>query len=156
MRAPEPVGDVTLRSVEAGFTWDIPPEVAFGALAEAYFAYLREAVILVCQTRAPEILTWMKQNAPWQDRTGNARRTLWTQVIPGLTEVTILLSHGMYYGFWLEVKWAGRFSIIGTALDHWTPIILQDMQKVARTGMRSTTISRQWNPETQTAFYTGE
>jgi hypothetical protein len=156
MRAPEPIGDVTLRSVEAGFEWLVPPEQAFGELAEAYLNYLREALNVVMQTRANDILAWMKDNAPWQDQTGNARRTLFTQVIQGLTDVTILLSHGMYYGFWLEVKWAGRYSIISPALDHWAPIIMQDLQKLVRGGQfAQTAISRTWNPDTQTASYEG-
>lgn len=111
------------------FEWDgAPPERVFGDMAESYAAALHRAVVLVMQQRKPEIENWMKANALWTDRTGNARQTLNTQVIEDLTEVVMELAHGMEYGFWLEVANAGRFAILTPAIDYWTPILLADVQ----------------------------
>ena len=46
--------------------------------------------------------TYAKQNAPWQDRTGNARQTLhaWINELSRDT-VELYLSHGMDYGIQL-------------------------------------------------------
>jgi hypothetical protein len=59
---------------------------------------------------------WMKSNAKWKDRTGNARSAL--RGIPGRTGNTwfIDLIGGMPYQIWLEVRWAGKYAIIRPAL----------------------------------------
>lgn len=53
-----------------------------------------------------------KNNAPWTDRTGNARGSLTgtPKVSDGTYEVVI--SHGMPYGIWLELRGRGRFGVI--------------------------------------------
>lgn len=57
--------------------------------------------------------TYAKQNAPWTDRTGNARATLhgWVNELSQDT-VELYLSHGVEYGVALETKYAGRFQIV--------------------------------------------
>lgn len=114
------------------FDWTVPPEAAFLGLTDAYTKAIHQAVFAIMTARAPEIENWMKQNAIWQDRTGNARQALWSQAIDGISEVVILLSHGMDYGFWLEVANAGKYSVINPAIDHWVPIIMADLQRLLR------------------------
>lgn len=122
----------------AGFTWQTPPEEAFGTLTDAYLEAVKRLVYAVLQRRAPEIENWMKIYAPWTDRTGNARQTLHTFIDPPQTmglmaeAISLVLSHGMDYGFWLEVKNAGRYAIVSPAIDHWAPIIIADLQRWLR------------------------
>lgn len=60
----------------------------------------------------------MKMNAPWTDRTGNARATLQGEATHKDRLHTIKLHGGMPYQIWLELKNAGRFAIIGpTTID---------------------------------------
>lgn len=56
---------------------------------------------------------WARKNAPWTDRTGNARSGLFTrtEINPG-TSYTIILSHTVPYGIWLEVRWDAKYAII--------------------------------------------
>lgn len=113
-----------------GFMWDTTPEDAFDAMTTAYIVALKQAAGMVIASRAPQIENWMRRNAPWQDRTGNARQSLHV-VVEIMSDVVVMtLAHGMTYGFWLETRWAGRYAIIAPALDHWTPIIIADMQKL--------------------------
>lgn len=114
------------------FVWQTTPEEAFGQLFDSYAAAIHQLVFAVCQRRAPEIENWMKANAPWQDQTGNARQTLWAEAMQTVGEVILALDHGMAYGYWLEVKNAGRYAIIAPAVDHWLPIIMQDIQEQLR------------------------
>jgi len=60
---------------------------------------------------------WMKDNARWNDRTGNARAGL--RAIPGRDDSSwvIDLVHSMAYGIWLEVRFSGRYAIIAPALQ---------------------------------------
>ncbi len=55
----------------------------------------------------------MKLSAPWTDRTGAARNGLYTVVEKGgKGEYTIIFSHTVNYGIWLEVKFSGRDAVI--------------------------------------------
>jgi len=93
-------------------------------------------------TRAADDITdWMKANAPWTDRTGKARASLkaqmgdfWlagtdyesnykssTQVIIGY----VATADPVWYAWYLETIQAGKWAIVGPALDEWGPIIWQ-------------------------------
>ena len=75
-------------------------------------AKLDEAVNAVMHYHAASGVGYMKQNAPWTDRTGAARSGLFTipEHAPG--RHTIIFAHSVPYGIWLEVKNSGRYEII--------------------------------------------
>lgn len=62
--------------------------------------------------------SYMRENAPWTDRTGNARSTLHAEAFhePPIRH-GIVCSHGMPYGIWLEIANEGRFQIINPTID---------------------------------------
>lgn len=64
------------------------------------------------QSWAPRLETDAKENAPWKDRTGNARQSLYARVEREGDQVYLYLSHGVDYGIYLEVSKAGRNAII--------------------------------------------
>lgn len=78
---------------------------------------LDNAVAGVVKQRSHIAVGWMKENAPWTDRTGNARSGLSaeTEHVP-MVRHTIHLFHRVPYGIWLEVRWAGRYAVIIPAL----------------------------------------
>ena len=109
-------------------SWSVPPEEAFGDLADAYVQAIQDAVWAIAQRRAPEIESWMKINARWTDRTSNARQGLAADAERLATEaVQIVMSYDVDYGIFLELAHAGNYAIIGPALDHFAPIIWQDV-----------------------------
>lgn len=115
----------------AGFEWVTSPETAFPELADAYASSLHRAVIALALRYAPDIESWMKSNAPWTDRTGNARQTLHVEVRQVVNDmVEIVLSHGVSYGVFLELKNAGRYAIVNPALDEFAPKIWSDVQRL--------------------------
>lgn len=109
------------------FQWIVPPEQAFTELYDDYARRIYVGIQAIMKRRAPEIEAWMKANAVWTDRTGNARQTLYTEVESALTEITMLLAHGVDYGQWLELAHQGKYAIIGPALDFWARIIWNDI-----------------------------
>ena len=111
-----------------GFTWKVPPEKAFPELATAYTRAIDAAVLQLANSYAPEIAAWMKQNAPWTDRTGNARQTLDSEVIELAHSIVIAFGHGVDYGKYLENSNAGKYAIIGPALDYFAPRIWADVR----------------------------
>lgn len=115
----------------SGVDWQVPPEQALPELGQAYASAIHKGVLAIGNRWAPQIANWMKQNAPWTDRTSNARQTLWSDV-DDVTNVMveIIFSHGMDYGIFLELNNAGRFAIINPALDHFAPLIWADVQRM--------------------------
>lgn len=65
---------------------------------------------------AQEIEDYAKNNAPWVDRTGEARRTLKGSTSPIANGVRITLSHGVDYGVYLELAHEKRFAILMQAI----------------------------------------
>jgi hypothetical protein len=88
--------------------------------------------------RAADMEAWAKDNAPWTDRTGAARRELHTEVEenPG-TIGTIVIAHGVEHGLWLEIAYGGRWAIITRTIDHWGPVLWKDMQNMVNLGLIS-------------------
>lgn len=101
------------------FTWDKAPDEAFAELFDDYTRRIYLGILELARAFAPRIEAWMKQNAPWQDRTSNARQTLYSEVEATLLSIAIHMDHGVGYGFWLEYSNAAQYAIIGPALDFW-------------------------------------
>jgi hypothetical protein len=80
----------------------------------------------VFEYNAAQAVEHMKTNAPWTDRTGNARSGLSADtVIVPLKSYALRLFHRVSYGIWLEVRWAGRYSIILPTVQHQGPILMR-------------------------------
>jgi hypothetical protein len=81
------------------------------------FPAIDAAVDLVFDTMEPVAESKMRNGAPWTDRTGNARNGLMAKhESKPMVEHVMTLYHTMPYGFWLEVRWSGRFAIIGPVM----------------------------------------
>lgn len=79
-------------------------------------------VDLAFDTMQPEAESYARINAPWTDNTGNARNGLFVehQSEPMVVH-RLVIYHTMPYGFWLEVRWSGRYAIIGPTMLHIAP-----------------------------------
>lgn len=112
--------------------WQTTPATAFSALGQDYRLKVYNAIHILALRYAPEIETWMKQNAPWTDRTGNARQSLYSDVRELIGSIIIFMSHGpnIPYGRYLENNYGGRYAVIGPALDHFTPRVWADVRRL--------------------------
>jgi hypothetical protein len=70
----------------------------------------------VVDYRGARSVDYMKNNAPWKDRTGNARATLGAYGVHAVDYHEIHLHGGVPYQIWLEVRWSGRYAIISKAV----------------------------------------
>ena len=71
----------------------------------------------------------MKGSAPWTDRTGAARSGLFSVTDHGGGRYTIVMSHTMHYGFWLEVKFSARDAIIMPTVKSQGRALMDDIRK---------------------------
>lgn len=75
---------------------------------------------------------YAKANAPWEDQTGNARQALhaFVEEVSRDESVIIYLSHGVDYGLWLEIRFAGRYAIIWPTIEEHIPQIRSMIRSV--------------------------
>lgn len=74
---------------------------------------------------------YMKDNAPWTDRTSAARNGLGTQVVVSTNKVAIVLFHTVAYGVFLELRWDGKYAIIEPTMAAAGPLFVETIGKLA-------------------------
>lgn len=114
----------------SGFFWETTPTETMDELVAAYLLAIEEGVRELANAWSPIIEAYMKENAPWTDRTANARQTL--NVRPEFEEhlTTIFLAHGMDYGIYLELAHAGVWAIINPTLDIFGPKVWDSVEQI--------------------------
>lgn len=119
---------------ESGIIWkgDLPKNL------QKVDGVVRSAMVIAAQTSAPRIESWMKTNAPWTDRTGNARNGLRAEARAVNQDAqSIVLFGSVPYQVWLEVRWSGRYAIIGPAIEYWGPQVMSTVSKLVAARMRT-------------------
>lgn len=120
------------------FKWDVAPSDVF---PQGYANYTQALFVTgrrVAEARGAEAEQWMKETAPWTDRTGNARAGLHVEVTQApavLAELTFAHGEDVPYGIWLEIANQGRFAIIAPAVDYWGSRLMQDVQRIVNLGL---------------------
>jgi hypothetical protein len=106
------------------FTWDPGTLLVATQQIERDIGALIATVVDFSATKAE---AHMKTGAKWTDRTGNARQTLRAAAshAADLSWHEIKLFGGMPYQVWLEIRWGGRYAIIGPSI----PIEGREMMK---------------------------
>lgn len=74
-----------------------------------------------------EVENYMKENAPWRDRTGQARRGLKAETSDTINAVRMELSHSVDYGVYLEYAMELRFAILEPTARLKGPEIIKGM-----------------------------
>lgn len=90
------------------------------------------AIRMIVEVNASRGEGYMKENAPWTDRTGAARAGLFTATDHGPSQHSILFSHTMDYGIWLEVKNSGEYEIIMPSIRWAGRELMQDLNHLFR------------------------
>lgn len=95
--------------------------MALGDGAREYIERKKMGMVMLMQNLAGHAEAEMKQNAPWTDRTGNARNGLHAGVEVGQDKFTFYLSHGVEYGVFLELAHGGNYAIVRPTADVYAP-----------------------------------
>lgn len=78
--------------------------------------------------QADKVQSYARTNAPWTDRTGNARGGLFAKAHSNAGNHTIVLYHTVPYGIWLEVRFSGRFAVIRPTIQKEGRRIMADLR----------------------------
>jgi hypothetical protein len=96
------------------------------------------AVDFVFDRYEAEFETKMRQGASWTDRTGNARSGLFAQHDKEpMVQHTLTLYGAMPYSIWLEVRWSGKYAIIGPTMLDLAPQMAADIAAAVNRAIRS-------------------
>ncbi|MBT9177463.1 MAG: hypothetical protein DDT20_01796 [Firmicutes bacterium] len=90
----------------------------------------RAAVIALAKNWAGQLEGQAKQDAPWKDRTGNARAGLFGSTAVKGNQVFIRVAHSMDYGVLLELGYDGRFAILKPTIDKAIPEIFSSYRRL--------------------------
>lgn len=113
-----------------GFRWTRPPSQAWNI--ERYKAAVLQAVAYEMQYWAATIEADMKQNAPWEDQTGNARQSLASFVYRVGDMVILVAKQEMTYGVWLEISHGGKYAIVMTTMDKFYDDVMKSIEEMLR------------------------
>lgn len=119
-----------------GFAWD-PGQSPVQTIPQMYDAYTKgvfQSGRQIAFEQAEAMENYAKANAPWQDQTGDARERLHATVEETGPIGTIVLSHGVDYGLWLELK---GYGIIAETIDVFGPIVMRSLQNMMNLGLIS-------------------
>lgn len=83
------------------------------------------AIAAACAFHATRAQAYARSNAPWTDRTTNARNGLFAKAERARPFYRIIIGHGVSYGIWLEVRWSGRYAIIRPTVDNEGPELMR-------------------------------
>lgn len=99
--------DGRFQSGPAAFSWTGLDKLV--SSLEKMTAEMDEQRVQGAQRLADDLLAYMKANAPWKDRTGQARDTLMTTVVddPEAHQTRVFAAYGVFYGVFLENKTYG-------------------------------------------------
>jgi hypothetical protein len=113
-----------------GIVWQRSPRDIAKEL-EVWGVRMQIAVKTLAAYFAQKLQDEARQNAPWEDRTGNARSGLM-----GFSEdlardfVLIYLTHSMFYGKYLEYSNGGKYAIIMPTIERNLPEIERQLKRL--------------------------
>jgi hypothetical protein len=113
--------DMQGRFVTNGFGYEWFNLVELFQQPQVFASELVNAAKENMQELAQEIQQYAQENAPWQDRSGDARRGLKALFIDRGVAFEIDLGHSVYYGWYLENYDGGRLAIIQPTLQEFAP-----------------------------------
>jgi len=90
------------------------------------------AAATLAKSFEPVLESAAKAEAPWTDRTGNARQGLFSVSDIEGQRVILYLSHGVEYGVYLELCNQGRYAIVLPTLERHYAIIKRALQDLYR------------------------
>ena len=94
---------------------------------------LKAGLLLITQQVAKRMEDWAKMNAPWTDRTGNARKGLkatgkWEDYI----NLVVRMSHTVDYGYMLELMHNKNYAVLAPAIDKYRDEFLSEWEQIIK------------------------
>lgn len=103
-----------------GFAWEGLDGVI--ELPDRFAKRVEGAAADVAREMADEMRTYAQDNAPWEDRTGEAREGLKTVVVTRGNVYSIFLGYSVDYGVFLETEDGGKWAIVLPTVERYAGV----------------------------------
>lgn len=94
---------------------------------------VKRAVGLAVLTSEQDAVDFAKKNAPWTDRTGNARAGLHATHEFGPEDnfyAELIIAHSVFYGIYLEIRFSGKYAILMPTVNYIGPVIIRKIESL--------------------------
>lgn len=91
---------------------------------------IKKRLLVYANASAPIFEGYAKQNRPWTDRTGDARKRLKCTAKAIDEGVEISLSHGVDYGLWLELAHEQNYAILKPTIEIKAPEFVEGLKNL--------------------------
>jgi len=116
-------------------TWTIDPAAYMAAVVQNRIDAIEQDVVALIDGLTEQVTAYMQANARWTDRTGDARRGLWSDIDHVVHQaVYLLMSHDVTldYSWYLETVSSGRYEILSSTSDHFWPVLYRGVLEILR------------------------
>ena len=116
------------------FRWQITPKT-FHENWQRYSLGRRLVLKTETERLAKMLEAEMKQNAPWDDRTGRARQSLTADVITRFIDRYLAIDlyyKDVDYGYYLETMGNGAYAIVGPTLMKYRMMVVSELARAFR------------------------
>lgn len=116
-------------------SWSIDPALYLESYTRAIADSIEADIVALVDGLTEQAENWMRQEARWNDVTGEARAALYADIEHVARQsVTLLMSHGpaIEYAWYLETVNSGRYEILSTASDVFWPVLFRGVQDILR------------------------
>lgn len=114
-------------------SWNIDPGAYFAAITKQRVDAIEADAVQLINDLTEQAETWMKENARWNDVTGDARQALYADIEHMVRQsVTLLMSHGPAIDYAWALEGNPRTTLLGDAVDHWQPVVFRGVQEIVR------------------------
>lgn len=104
---------------------------SLGPNLKKFTPLLNRNIYQVLRFHEPQLRTAAKHDAPWVDRTTNARSGLDAVVTMSQPHVyELVLFHKVSYGIWLEIRWSGKYATIMPTIRWYAPRVWKSYHKL--------------------------
>jgi len=82
----------------------------------------------VLEPFAEQMMEYAQANAPWSDRSGDARSGLTGDFEHEGENFIVSLYHTVDYGKWLEIRWGGKYAVILPTIETLGPEMMRELK----------------------------
>jgi hypothetical protein len=109
--------------------WRVSPTTMASSYA-GWWQYTRLRLSTALRQVGDQAVVFMRMAHPWTNRTGDAEAGLRAEVSDNGNTLTLVLSHSVYYGVYLENRWGGKWGVLPMTVERFANQAMTAMQGV--------------------------
>lgn len=117
--------------IGGGITWTNGDPNDIAAAAEKWLGTITTAAGRAAVSVGQSAENTMRNGAPWQNETGNARRGLRVETMEKPDAIEMYFIHSVEYGIYLELSRGGKYAIVYPTMLDTVPLLRNALRGLA-------------------------